>query len=85
MLPDSSKNQDKVSAAEPQSSQATTSGNGESSEQAFQIQSLHSQLQTALEEIGKLRQRALAESQSQQSLSGLDGDPSAGHFSSDST
>lgn len=75
MLSSSSQIQDKVSAAEPQSSQATTSGNGELSEQGSQIQSLHSQLQSALEEIDKLRQRALAESQSHQSLSGLEGDP----------
>jgi len=39
------------------------------------IQSLHKQLQSALEEIGMLRQRALAESQSQASLSGLDAEP----------
>ena len=36
---------------------------------------LHKQLQSALEEIGMLRQRALAESQSQASLSGLDTQP----------
>lgn len=37
-----------------------------------EIQSLHQQLQSALTEIGNLRQRALAESQSQASLSGLE-------------
>ncbi len=39
------------------------------------IQALHKQLQSALEEIGMLRQRALAEIQSQASLSGLDTQP----------
>ena len=39
------------------------------------IQALLKQLQSALEEIGMLRQRALAESQSQASLSGLDTQP----------
>ena len=45
-----------------------------SSSQDSQIQSLHQQLQSALSEIGKLRQRALAESQSYASLSGLEAD-----------
>ena len=40
--------------------------------QELQIRYLHQQLQSALQEIGTLRQRALAESQSQASLSGLD-------------
>lgn len=39
------------------------------------IQALHKKLQSALEEIGMLKQRALAESQSQASLSGLDTEP----------
>lgn len=40
--------------------------------QDSQIKSLHEQLQSALTEIGNLRQRALAESQSHASLSALE-------------
>ncbi|KAL3149605.1 hypothetical protein ABBQ32_002374 [Trebouxia sp. C0010 RCD-2024] len=43
--------------------------------QDSQIQSLHQQLQSALAEISHLRQRAIAESQSQTSLTGLDAEP----------
>ena len=52
-------------ATEPQAANQPTS-------QESQIRSLHQQLQSALQEIGSLRQRALAESQSQASLSGLE-------------
>ena len=41
-----------------------------SSPEKQQIQELHTQLQSALKEIGALRQRALAESHSQASLAG---------------
>ena len=41
-----------------------------SSPEKQQIQELHTQLQSALKEIGTLRQRALAESHSQASLAG---------------
>ena len=40
--------------------------------QDSQIKSLHEQLQSALTEIGNLRQRALAESQSHANLSALE-------------
>ncbi|DBA88737.1 hypothetical protein WJX77_009059 [Trebouxia sp. C0004] len=56
-------------------SQASMPPAAESPADKFHIQALHKQLQSALEEIGKLRQRALAESQSQASLSGLDAEP----------
>ena len=49
--------------------------NGGSFAETSQMQTLHKQLQSALKEIGMLRQQALAESQSQTSLSGLDGEP----------
>lgn len=47
-----------------------------SSPEKQQIQELHAQLQTALAEIGTLRQRAVAESHSQASLAGNGAEPS---------
>ena len=55
--------------------QTAMPANGGSFAETSQMQTLHKQLQSALKEIGMLRQQALAESQSHTSLSGLDGEP----------
>ena len=61
-------------------SQAGLDATTDPSEQSDQIQYLSQQLQSALSEIGKLRQLALAESQSHQSLSGLASDENEGVY-----
>ena len=78
MLPDSFRDPSSPSTPERAATLQTSlpAAEGSPAETTY-IQSLHKQLQSAIDEIGVLRQRALAESQSQASLSGLDTDPGA--------
>lgn len=78
MLPDSSIDPSNLSTSgrDATMQMSLPAAEGSPAETTY-IQSLHKQLQSAIDEIGILRQRALAESQSQASLSGLDSDPGA--------